>query len=119
MYIEINITFVSPSPNLSFAQLSIVAKSHATNVFVAPVNMATQTRSIPQSSWDQHRENILKLYLTDDLSIANLAKAMQEGHGFSATYGHFSQCLSTVSDLIHAVFHNLRPSSDPGAPART
>ncbi|KAI0381890.1 ankyrin [Hypomontagnella monticulosa] len=59
--------------------------------------MPTKTRNVPQSDWDQHKETILKLYLTDDLSIPELVQAMQEHHGFSATVSQFEAKLRSWS----------------------
>ncbi|KAI1776468.1 ankyrin [Hypoxylon cercidicola] len=51
--------------------------------------MASKTRKIPQGSWDHHKETILSLYLTSDLSVDELVHTMEKDHGFSATLSQF------------------------------
>ncbi|KAI1767716.1 ankyrin [Hypoxylon sp. FL1150] len=51
--------------------------------------MATRTQRIPQASWDRHKETILSLYLTSDLSSDELVQTMDKDHGFSATISQY------------------------------
>ncbi|KAI1648270.1 uncharacterized protein F4817DRAFT_334451 [Daldinia loculata] len=51
--------------------------------------MATKTRKIPQNHWDRHKETILNLFLTSDLSVDELAQTMDRDHGFFATVSQY------------------------------
>ncbi|KAI1477999.1 hypothetical protein F4774DRAFT_387446 [Daldinia eschscholtzii] len=53
------------------------------------VNMATKTRKIPRNDWDHHKETILNLYLTSDLSVDQLVQTMDKQHGFRATISQY------------------------------
>ncbi|OTA67298.1 ankyrin [Hypoxylon sp. EC38] len=51
--------------------------------------MATRTPKIPQSIWGRHKNTILSLYLTSDLTLDELAQTMDKHHGFPATVSQF------------------------------
>ncbi|KAI1483353.1 ankyrin [Daldinia eschscholtzii] len=51
--------------------------------------MATKARKIPLESWELHKESILSLYLTSDLSMEELVQTMEKDHGFAATLSQF------------------------------
>ncbi|KAK6951776.1 hypothetical protein Daesc_006299 [Daldinia eschscholtzii] len=51
--------------------------------------MATKARKIPQNDWDHHKETILNLYLTSDLSVDQLVPTMDQRHGFRATISQY------------------------------
>ncbi|KAI1376616.1 ankyrin [Hypoxylon crocopeplum] len=57
--------------------------------------MATRTRKVPQINWERHKETILSLYLTSDLSTDELVKTMEKDHGLSATISQFEAQLRT------------------------
>ncbi|KAI1759309.1 ankyrin [Hypoxylon sp. FL1150] len=51
--------------------------------------MAARARKIPQSHWDGHKDTILNLYLSLDLSMERLVETMEHNHGFTATISQF------------------------------
>ncbi|KAI1658951.1 hypothetical protein F4813DRAFT_395422 [Daldinia decipiens] len=51
--------------------------------------MATKTRKVPQTDWYHHKETILNLFLTSDLSVDQLVHTMNRDHGFSATVSQY------------------------------
>ncbi|KAI5865617.1 ankyrin [Durotheca rogersii] len=51
--------------------------------------MATKKQKIPKSSWDCHKNTILSLYLTSDLTVGKLMRTMHEEHAFSASVSQF------------------------------
>ncbi|XXG99897.1 hypothetical protein Hte_006238 [Hypoxylon texense] len=51
--------------------------------------MASKTQKVPQGSWDHHKETILSLYLTSDLSVDELVQTMEKEHGLSATISQY------------------------------
>ncbi|KAI0852316.1 hypothetical protein F5Y00DRAFT_273758 [Daldinia vernicosa] len=51
--------------------------------------MATKARKVPQNDWDRHKETILNLFLTRDLSIDELVQTMDRDHRFSATVSQY------------------------------
>ncbi|KAL7625196.1 hypothetical protein AAE478_004411 [Parahypoxylon ruwenzoriense] len=51
--------------------------------------MATKMKKIPKSIWDRHRDTILSLYLTSDLTVEELVRTMDEDHGFSASLSQY------------------------------
>ncbi|KAI1472463.1 ankyrin [Daldinia caldariorum] len=51
--------------------------------------MANKARKVPQESWELHKETILSLYLTSDLSIEELVQAMEKDHKFFATLSQY------------------------------
>ncbi|KAI1468575.1 uncharacterized protein F4812DRAFT_373761 [Daldinia caldariorum] len=57
--------------------------------------MATKARKIPQDNWDHHKETILNLYLTSDLSVGQLVQTMDEQHGFRATISQYEAQLKS------------------------
>ncbi|KAI0834625.1 ankyrin [Hypoxylon sp. FL0890] len=51
--------------------------------------MATRAPKIPQSSWDHHKDTILSLYISSEVSLPALVQAMDRDYGFSATASQF------------------------------
>ncbi|KAI1415360.1 ankyrin [Hypoxylon sp. FL1857] len=51
--------------------------------------MAPKTAKIAKDSWDGHKDTILSLWLTSDLTMDELVQAMIRDHGFSATASQF------------------------------
>ncbi|KAI0166738.1 ankyrin [Hypoxylon sp. FL1284] len=51
--------------------------------------MASKTHKIPKESWERHKETIMSLYLTSDLSVEELVVAMDRDHGFNATLSQY------------------------------
>ncbi|KAF3054883.1 hypothetical protein GL218_07532 [Daldinia childiae] len=51
--------------------------------------MASKTRKIPSEDWERHKETILSLYLTSDLSGDELVQTMEKDFGFVATISQF------------------------------
>lgn len=50
--------------------------------------MDSQRRQAPinKDDWGLHKKTILELYLDDDLTLGELADAMERNHGFIARY---------------------------------
>ncbi|KAK6956267.1 hypothetical protein Daesc_001541 [Daldinia eschscholtzii] len=51
--------------------------------------MASKARKIPLENWELHKETILNLYLTSDLSVKELVQTLEKEHGFAATLSQF------------------------------
>ncbi|KAI2780918.1 ankyrin [Daldinia loculata] len=51
--------------------------------------MASKARKIPSENWELHKETILSLYLTSDLSGDELVQTMEKDYGFVATISQF------------------------------
>ncbi|KAI1075644.1 ankyrin [Whalleya microplaca] len=57
--------------------------------------MATKTQKIPNYRWVEHKDIILSLYLTQDLTLQKLAQTMSNNHGFIATQSQYEAQLRT------------------------
>ncbi|KAI1138661.1 ankyrin [Hypoxylon sp. FL0543] len=51
--------------------------------------MASRTPRISQTTWDHHKDTILSLYISSDLTLVRLVQAMENDHGFLATASQF------------------------------
>jgi len=60
-----------------------------------------RARELKGQEWEQYKEDIKTLYLTDGITLKELRRLMYERHGFYATYGYPDIRLHTTKhDLL-------------------
>ncbi|KAI1806894.1 hypothetical protein F4811DRAFT_82109 [Daldinia bambusicola] len=51
--------------------------------------MASKARKVPGEKWKLHKDTILRLFLTSDLSVGELVQTMEKDHKFTATLAQY------------------------------
>lgn len=78
--------FKNPSTSLAGCQLVVhfTTPVSATTFVDEPHDMASTTRCIPKSEWEQHRADIERLYCDENRTLKEVQGTMQAQHNFNA-----------------------------------
>ncbi|RYP74904.1 hypothetical protein DL769_003910 [Monosporascus sp. CRB-8-3] len=69
----------------------------------------SRTQKVPESAWLQHKDNIVDLYLREDLTVGRLAERMRADHGLNATISQYEAQLKVWNVRKNLKVHEWEP----------